>query len=238
MSFNSTGPHGDPSQVTNDKGGNVEIQETGESSDTHIPIRVSSIRHLSVPSSHQQYTAAASRWSIMSPIRWEPSSSGILSNDAYPKKIVDTFGVNCKVLEQAWPFLVHQYWAGDLEFKIVITGSPMLVGMLQVAWYYDIDADANKSFRENKAAFSQTHHCLISASESNEANLYIPYRSYRPLLNTRARAGQDEPLNMGRLYINVLNQLRVPASVTSSASVIVHARCVNSVFSGLVSSDI
>lgn len=228
--------HGNEQGVTSDVADNVAIQKVTATS-IDIPVaRTSAIKELSCSETNQQFVEAAARWTVGDGIEWNVSQTPgtILKAYSLPFDFVNEY----KSMEQMLPFRVFQYWNGDIEFKLTLAASPFIIGQLQIAWFYGPQYDVNfQTFRLCNQSMSVTNHVLLSAAQANEAVLKIPYKAFRPWLNTKIRSDQDDNLRMGRVYIMVLNQLSAPDSVNKQVYLIPHVRFPNSGFQGMVSSD-
>jgi hypothetical protein len=135
-------------------------------------------------------------------------------------------------------FSNYTYWEGDMEIKLMVNSNKFQIGQLQMAWYYGQDYEKNFDRRDTVWSASQQAHCLISASSSNEGILFIPFRYYKPNMGTKTRKDDPGRLNMGRLTVRVLNQLRSPSTVYKACNFTLSFRFVNSRFSGMIARDL
>ncbi|APG77461.1 hypothetical protein 2 [Sanxia water strider virus 7] len=223
-------PHGDPAPV--DRGGVISVEVSEESSGKpDFPTSIILSRFCSVES-EQVYKDLLNTWSILPPIIWEGTTDAVTTYNL-PYYAVESL----KDYPQMLPFRMYQYWRGDIEIRATVAGSPFAIGQQQMAWYYDATHDSMFDvMRKNKYARSTMLHTLIDASPSNDAVLYIPYKSYRSFLQTRTtREEQGKPLDLGTLQIGVLNELLVPDGATKQVSLVLHIRFPNSEFQGRVS---
>ncbi|QKN84380.1 polyprotein, partial [Rice Picorna-like virus 1] len=136
------------------------------------------------------------------------------------------------------PFLVHQYWRGDLQVRVVVNANKFQSGQLQVSWWYDALSDSKFNLRENVFTASQTPHALVNAGTSNECCLNIGYRSPFSCLPITGASKTDDCLNMGKLVIRVLAPLKSSDSVAKKCSVTVFIKFLNSQFFGARGADV
>ncbi|APG77410.1 hypothetical protein [Hubei picorna-like virus 26] len=132
------------------------------------------------------------------------------------------------------PFRIHRYVRCDMEVKIQINSNKFQIGQLQAAWFYQPECDSFFDLRENVFNGSQTHHVLISASASNEASLFIPFKYHLPMVSTKARSDISFPLNIGTLKVRVLNPLSVTQNGPAKCNGVVFIRFMNCEFTGMV----
>lgn len=233
------GPHGEPEVSAPDERDNVAVEVTSEESTVTIPGRASLIKRLCQSEAAQRYAAMANRWSVGAAIAWETTHDQ--GTELVKYKLPIDFVKEFKTQEQMLGFQYFAYWRGDIVFKITSSISEYASGMLQVAWFYGLDYDKYSDRRQGIDALpikSTTHHCLLSAGSSNSCELRIPYKSYRPYVTTRVRAGFDEPVYLGELIISVLNPLRVPDNCVPNATIIPHMALENSEFMGMLDSSV
>lgn len=133
------------------------------------------------------------------------------------------------------PFKVHAYWRGDIEIKIQVNSNKFQIGQLLACFYYQPSQNLNIVDKLNIYSLSQMDHTIIQASASNDACIYIPYKNVYPFLATRIVPGLDTKesiLNMGELYIMVMNRLTASANGPKKCKVSVLSRFVKSEFTG------
>ncbi|UZX50446.1 polyprotein [Recilia dorsalis iflavirus 2] len=137
------------------------------------------------------------------------------------------------------PFKIHRYMRGDIVVRVQLNANKFMAGQLQIAWYYQPDLDKNfGDLRANCFSSSQTLHTLLNAGTSNEAILRIPYRYYKTLLETSQREDKELCLNMGKLYIRVLNKLNATSATSNACFFNVFVHLENCEFTGTIASNI
>ncbi|QNI22011.1 polyprotein [Langfang leafhopper iflavirus] len=137
------------------------------------------------------------------------------------------------------PFKIHRYMRGDIVVRVQLNANKFMAGQLQIAWFYQPDLDAHfEQLRTNCFSSSQTLHTLLNAGTSNEAILRIPYRYYKSLLETSQREDKEPCLNMGKLYIRVLNKLCATSATSNKCFFNVFVNMENCEFTGTIASNI
>ncbi|APG76666.1 hypothetical protein [Hubei picorna-like virus 29] len=131
------------------------------------------------------------------------------------------------------PFTVHRYCRSDMVVRVQLNANKFMMGQLQMAWYYQDSVDLHFSKRNNVASNSQTLHCLINAGTSNEGVLRIPYRYFKPMMEVGKREDKVEPLDLGCLYLRVLNPLQVTSSSATSCAYTIFVSFENAEFTGM-----
>nr|URS72997.1 ployprotein [Amrasca biguttula iflavirus 1] len=132
------------------------------------------------------------------------------------------------------PFLNHQYFRGDIRIRIQVTATPFMSGRLQVSWYYGAHLDAGATLRRHMAAESQMLHATLDIGTASSAELYIPYRYYKPLLSCHPTLTDVYPLVMGQLIITNLTKLRIGTNTQNSIFINVYASLHNTEFTGMI----
>lgn len=218
-----------------DTGNTIHIEESATERARGVVNPIPRFARFATSTDSADYSRLLETWTLLDRIEWKEDSD-YLFEKTLPYYAYKTR----KAYMQMQPFKGYQYWRGDIEIRVTAAGSPFAVGQCQIAWYYDATHDSTyTTLRRNCCARSQMLHTLIDAASSNDATLYIPFRSYRSFLQTRStRTSQGKPLDMGLLTIAVLNKLRIPNSCTSTVSLIVHVRFPNSTLQGRVSTDL
>ncbi|AHB62422.1 polyprotein [Formica exsecta virus 2] len=133
------------------------------------------------------------------------------------------------------PFKVHCYWRGDMEVKVQVNSNKYQIGQLQVSFYHQADLVKGMLDKCNYWTLSQMKHAVVSASASNTVTLYIPYKHAYPFIPCRAVPEISSIrgiMNMGRLYIKVLNRLATVTNGPDKCTITVAIRFTNSEFSG------
>nr|QKN88953.1 MAG: hypothetical protein [Picornavirales sp.] len=190
------------------------------------------------------YNNLVNRWIQIDTFEWSKDSPRSISSDTIlrryilPKQLVLKVNDDLCNIPNSFPFRIHRYWRGDLEIKIHINSNKFQTGSLQCAWLYNPTIDVNSQLRENVYTLSQTNHVIVNASSSNEATLCVPFKYHLPLLATKPRGDMHNALNLGTLYISVLNQLQVAEGGSGFCSVTVFVKCTNNEFTGMLSGDI
>ncbi|APG77401.1 hypothetical protein [Shahe heteroptera virus 1] len=111
------------------------------------------------------------------------------------------------------PILLHRLMRSDLTIKAAVSGNKFMAGQIMIAWMYGADYQTQYSIRDNAQTLSQLPHVLISAGQSNDGELRIPYRFVREWLTIYDRQDGRGSLKMGKLIVKVLNPLAsVPGS--------------------------
>lgn len=235
--------HGIKDAVRVDQASNVVLTQTQEESNV-LPI-AKSIDWGSLSSSDVKasYEAVTNRWLELSNFTWNTSQSrnSIVYSSYLPVEAVRDPKTNKLDLKNPNKliFNMHRLWKGDIEIKIHLNSNKFQIGQLQCSWYYEPHNDSSYSeLRNNIFTRSQTDHVLISASSSNEATLYIPYKNHLPYLNTRNRIGIKHPLVLGQLTIMVLNPLLVAGSTPDSCYGTIFVRFPKSEFTGMLAADV
>lgn len=132
------------------------------------------------------------------------------------------------------PFNVHRYWSGDMTLKFIINSNRFQIGQLQIAWWYEPDLDAKFEVRNNVWCASQTHHVLLDAGSSNEAQLTIPFKFHLPYVTTKKRSDYTKPLAVGRCICRILNPLVVATGGPDSCEITVYWKLSNNKFTGQI----
>jgi len=178
------------------------------------------------------YSNLTEQWYLIDDFEWDATDTGMLREYVLPRDVLTAnVPANSPPLI---PFNVNYMWSGDLELRIETKAQMFLTGSLQVASYYELNADINAGLRRNIYTASQTNHVLINAGGSNEAILRIPYVNRQPFIQTKLdnlNVATASVLNMVNVLIQVLNPLRVGTG-SASVSVAVFIRFIDAKFHG------
>nr|QUS52853.1 polyprotein [Hypera postica associated iflavirus 2] len=225
-------PHGACDDLSQEQQSNVVLTTHAEESKAEpITISMDNWEKLCSPQNVQEYAQLMSRWQQFKQVYWSPddvSGSELLDVPLY-KEFVTSLknSPNCLMFKQ------YAFFRSDIEIKIVINTNKFHCGTLQASFYYGADLDEHYKDRKNIYCASQMSHCLIDAASATDGLLVIPYRHYKPLMGTFNRADDQDVLNMGRLRLYVLNQLKVPKGDSNKIDVNVFMRFVNPSFHGM-----
>lgn len=183
------------------------------------------------------YTSMVDRWLNIHEFTWQTNQAQnyLLAELDLPEFVLSS--KNVQNTPNVMPFLVHRYWRGDMEIKVQLNSNKFQMGQLQVGWFYEPDLDDKFSLRKHACTISQTSHVLISAGNSNEASLYIPFKNHLAMMSTKTRSDRYQTRSLGKLIINVLNPLCVPANGPTACYGSIFIRFTNNTFTGQIASN-
>nr|QYC92627.1 ORF1 [Rhodnius prolixus virus 1] len=232
-----------PHSVQESQASNVVIQDAQNVAEENIGAGFRNLTRY-CEANVSKYEEDMGRWQQLYKGSWSVSSeiTADLSDHILPQDLVvathydasDEGEAKLRKNVPANALRVRQFVHTDIELQITLNGTPFYQGQLIAAWFYRPDLDANFSLREHVCSYSYTNHCIIDAGNSNSARMYIPYRSYRPYLNTRIRNFMDTPLNLGQLRIRPLVKLQAVSGCSTDLDYTIMARFVNCTLSGMV----
>ncbi|APG77956.1 hypothetical protein [Hubei coleoptera virus 1] len=228
--------------VTSIKHSNVILTENREGSE-EITASFQSRTWTDLCSSEeiQNYSQNVDRWILIDTFSWSTGymQDHMMASYQLPYQMIKSEPVTPCRMPNTLPFTIHRYWRGDLEVKIHINANKFQIGSLQASWLYSPDFDTNIAQRRNIWSLSQAPHIIINSATSNEATMIIPYKYYLPYIHTKPRGDMpDPPLNMGSLYIRVLNPLTTSANGPTDANVSIFVRSFNNEFTGMLAGDL
>ncbi|UHK03265.1 MAG: polyprotein [Hangzhou iflavirus 4] len=212
----------------------VCIVETKECSELKIP-GMNIDPHYSVGDVYRSYATMTEDEILLETFTWSQGAQGTLL-----KEYTMPFDGIMKLKSNpvCVPFLVHNYWKGDLQFRIVVNANKFQAGQIQASWWYDALSDSKFSLRENVFTASQTPHVLINAGTSNEACLTVGYRSPYMCIPITSTERTQDALNLGKLVLRVLNPLSSPDSSAKQCSVSIFIKFLNAQFFGARNGDV
>lgn len=223
---------------------NVVVQESQETEVEIIGPRLGNLRKY-CEANVTQYSDDMDRWIPVAKGLWKVSddTNKDVQNIPLPLAAVVQVDPKTKVASyrsnvMANALRIRQYCHSDVVVRVQINGTPFYQGQLICAWFYRPDLDDNFGLREHVCSYSYTNHVIVDAGNSNSVEMTIPYRSYRPYMNTRHREGFDAPLTLGQLRIRPLVKLNAPTGATQELSVNILCRLVGCSLSGMIPPDI
>nr|WIF15501.1 polyprotein [Tribolium castaneum iflavirus] len=233
--------HGEGTLQTSQASNVVLTENREDSREVTADFQVTTWKDLCSSEFAANYDVNVDRWILINLFEWTTASTqGALLKSYYlPLHMVKKEVVTPCRMPNTLPFTIHRYWRGDLEIKIHINANKFQIGSLQCSWYYSPNLDAKIDKRLNLWTQSQAHHVIINASTSNEVTMVVPYKYHLPYLHTKPRGDMPSPpLNLGTLYIRVLNPLTTSVNGPTRANVSVFVRSFNNEFTGMLSGDI
>jgi hypothetical protein len=184
------------------------------------------------------------RWFLLKNFKWsttDTEDSEIVSLNL-PYDILTSQGSAPNTMPNILPFLVHRYWSGDMQLRIMVNSNKFQVGQLQASFYYQKELDDKFGVRTLPGLVtyltSQNEHVLINASSSNQATLQIPFKYPLPYLNCKPRTDMEAPLTLGAFYLRVLNPLVIGVNGPPSCSGTIYINFSNNKFTGMLASDV
>nr|QKN88981.1 MAG: polyprotein [Picornavirales sp.] len=175
------------------------------------------------------------RWINFANLVWsvnDPSVEGVWKTYDLPKDIFTIDKDMCNT-PNFMPFKLHAYSHFDLHLKFMINSNKFQTGCLQFAWIYQTECDSELKHRANMYILSQTNHVRAYAGSGNEVDLYIPFKNSLSCLFNQKNTRVTNPLMLGRLYISVINCLKVGTAVSMKCNINIQARFVNAKFTGM-----
>lgn len=239
--MDTAGAHGEDNLNQNQASNVVLTESREESRECTSEFQVQTWKDMCSSEFAPNYALNVDRWILIDTFEWNTSQtqSALLQKYQLPYQMVKKENITPCRMPNTLPFTIHRYWRGDLEVKIHINANKFQIGSLQCSWYYSPDFDAKIGERMNIWTQSQTHHTIINAATSNEVSMIIPYKYHLPYLHTKPRDDMPSPpLNLGTLYIRVLNPLTTSVSGPTRANVSVFIRSFNNEFTGMIAGDL
>nr|WPV63255.1 MAG: polyprotein [Wufeng shrew iflavirus 11] len=224
--FEQADAHGEQMPVKIEQSGNVILTSQRTDSKPEVPVRVSR-GFLPEASARESQTLEqlTGRWLIAKQFQWKTSDT--------PGKEVASLILPLDVLQanvnspNVMPFFVHHYARFDMKVKIQVSSVRLQIGQLQSNWFYGASAADPAVFDlyDNVYSASQRLHCLNSAGQANDGTIDIPYWSAFSACPIKTDSLQSVTntsiLDLGKLSIKVLNQLKVASGVSNEVSVTV-----------------
>lgn len=226
----------DGASVKCTESGNVIFLDEAEKSVGKSQIKFNkSIKKMAHGDPNHDIPIASQREVILDTFEWgSVDSETLIKRYIFPACIMQLV----KNTPNGIPFKMSTFMSSDLEINIRVNSNKFQVGSLQCSFLYDPLCDKNLKKRLNIYSLSQAPHCLINAGSSNVGTLLIPFVSTYAALPTIATDDVNNCLNLGELYIFVLNRLSSPDSVAKSCSVTISVKLVDPEFYGLKDSNI
>nr|WPV63220.1 MAG: polyprotein [Jingmen bat iflavirus 6] len=204
------------------------------------PSEVSSLGVGAVEVSEHPEEVASSMGEFASPLRDEGQSSlqSITSRyvvvETVPWKTTSTSGVNlaeidlvpsllkvCGNYPQFALMTSHRYARFDLEVKVLINSNVRQSGCALVSWAYASTMDPNfQMYKNNFRTRVQGIHAFIQASQSDSVVMNIDYRWIKDWLDISSHQKYSWS-SFGKLYIHVINALKVADGATASCNLTV-----------------
>lgn len=243
-SFEMDTGHGDEQGEGLEKKSNVVLGQTEQQSvaaNFEIP-NITWARYSTNEQLVETYNPIVDRYTLFANIEWtiEQSQESSLFSYDLPNDALAALCVGSSRCSVPFcvPFNIYRYWNGDINIKIQLNSNKFQIGRIMVAWYY-YPAGYEKN-RDNMYTASQTPHVLLNAGSSNEAELVIPYKHWKPMLTTKARKDCVVPLVVGRMQAFILAPLAIApgANGPKSAYISLFISLPRSQFTGLVDGGI
>lgn len=135
-------------------------------------------------------------------------------------------------------FKQHRFFRGDMRVETVINCNKFMTGQLMISWYYGWTQDADATLYDNIYSSSQKHHVLNMCGSSNSSSIIIPYVHPLPYVPIKKRTYDDSELDLGKLYVQVINQLQTASTSYQSCNVTLYLSLENVSFVGMVDSSL
>jgi len=169
-----------------------------------------------------------SRYNFNRTISWTTAqtSHAILTTIQLPTDIINNSVSSA-------PFYSFVYWRGDIEIDVQVLGSPFHAGKL-MATFLPLRGSGVFSGQNNPVAnfasimVNPTLH--LFPNTNSYGKLYIPFNSVVKYLNLLGSSGYYYPQVLGTLVVYVMNPLTASAGSSTSVSVSVFSKFVNSEF--------
>jgi len=131
-------------------------------------------------------------------------------------------------------FRIRQYMMSDMVVRCRVNATPMHIGQLQMAWFYQADLDEHFDLRKSNESWSQTHHILVDAADPEPKEIIIPYRNFRSYVNIYPRDDLAPCAYIGTLIIGVLNKLNTSTTSSNKVHCVVEFRFQNCQLMGMI----
>lgn len=160
------------------------------------------------------------RETYLTTIEWATGQVGNLKTFAFPKDLIKEGSVIQNQLR------LCGFFRAGVEIRLVMNGNKFMIGRAIVHTEpVRFKADANLNHIQSYPSYP---HVFLDASVSNTAVLSLPFSSILSYFSQRSGALYDDSVNtIGRVSIDVFNQLQSPTGGTQAVSITVYARFIN-----------
>lgn len=212
--------------TTIDQKGNAVLVQSGDVSEG-IPHNLSdNFKQFAISRQEQVFSTFTDRWLRVGSYKWKLSHlvNDQIFNIDLPYQPIHDYQESPNVAI----IMNNRLFRTDMLCKFVLNSSPWQVGSAVIDWCYG----ANKQYQNVWTAL-QRNHCRLNLGSSNNAELFIPYHHYNSYLSNAT-----SQCSLGSITCRVLNPMRMPEGVSSSASVTVFVCFQNIDTHGLISRKI
>nr|UNY42108.1 MAG: polyprotein 2 [Picornavirales sp.] len=123
------------------------------------------------------------------------------------------------------PFSVFNYWRGDVEVRLQVTGTPFHQGMLAAVFVPLSQQQQSDDIIDNFSSMTVNPTCYLFPNANSNAVMSIPFNHPSQYLDL------TQPLDsLGRLYIVVFNKLQLAAGASDTVTVSLFSRFLGSEF--------
>ncbi|UHK03333.1 MAG: polyprotein [Teucrium fruticans iflaviridae] len=215
------------------------------------PQRMDQFTHVE---SNSDFEAFTSRMTQLTEFTWDASGIKLKGGTTASKLInINVFSdiynmLLAKKSPLVAPFKYYRFGRFDIELVFKISSTIMQAGTIQIALTYFMDklkatelADAKES-KVNAAILSQRPHELLTAHDTTEVTLKIPFRHWQTMLNLEATKVDDNKKlgnwQYATVSMNILNDLMVASSSCTGGTIAgqIYVRLSNVKFAGMIAS--
>jgi len=160
------------------------------------------------------------RFSFKSTYDWPSSSIShtVLAKLRVPQDLIVNTITNA-------PFEVFNFWRGDVETRIQVTGTPFHQGMLAAVFVPLVTEQVNDQILQNFSSMSVNPTVYLFPNANTNAVLKIPYNHFNQYLDLT-----DLSQSLGYLSIVVFNKLELAAGASDTVTVSLFSRFLGSEF--------
>ncbi|BAN57353.1 polyprotein [Nilaparvata lugens honeydew virus-3] len=176
------------------------------------------------------------RWFPLVNFQWHKNQDDVIQRLHLPHDII--VSADSKDLPNIIPFKISSFSHFDsMEIKFLLNSNKFQTGCLGAAFVYQTDPDLFSELRANKYSLSQVSHVKMYPATMNEASLVVPYRNSLSMLYNQPNVRVEKPLELGTLYMFVINPLAVGTNVSSVVNINVEVKFNNLKFTGTRPAD-
>jgi len=176
---------------------------------------------------HQNWTLknTAERWAYVTTANWltNYNTNTIIYKAICPQQLLVT-ALNTV------GFAYFNNWRGSIKIRMAVDGTPFHAGSCVACFLPHVNDNMEAQLLSSPINYTTIQHGFLDASKQNTLELNIPFAHFRDFITLAdSRANAVEYNNLGRVYIIVLNPLRV-GSAASSIPITIHVSLIDSEF--------